>query len=89
MQTRWWCLILLLSIPLDVTSLGPLIANPMKFNLRARLAAEFLGSAFLVAAVIGSGIMGERLAARSVAIALLANTIASGGALLSVPKGQP
>jgi glycerol uptake facilitator-like aquaporin len=34
----------------------------MKFNLRARLTAEFLGSAFLVAAVIGSGIMGERLA---------------------------
>jgi glycerol uptake facilitator-like aquaporin len=34
----------------------------MKFNLRARLTAEFLGSAFLVATVIGSGIMGERLA---------------------------
>jgi hypothetical protein len=56
----------------------------MKFNLRARLAAEFLGSAFLVAAVIGSGIMGERLAAGNVAIALLANTIATGAALLSV-----
>jgi glycerol uptake facilitator-like aquaporin len=34
----------------------------MKFNLRASLTAEFLGSALLVAAVIGSGIMGERLA---------------------------
>ena len=34
----------------------------MKFSLRARFTAEFLGSAFLVAAVIGSGIMGERLA---------------------------
>ena len=34
----------------------------MKFALGARLTAEFLGSAFLVAAVIGSGIMGERLA---------------------------
>jgi glycerol uptake facilitator-like aquaporin len=56
----------------------------MKFNLRARLAAEFLGSAFLVAAVIGSGIMGERLAAGNVAIALLANTIATGAALVAL-----
>jgi glycerol uptake facilitator-like aquaporin len=56
----------------------------VKFNLRARLAAEFLGSAFLVAAVIGSGIMGERLAGGNVAIALLANTIATGAALLAL-----
>jgi glycerol uptake facilitator-like aquaporin len=56
----------------------------MKFNLRARLTAEFLGSAFLVAAVIGSGIMGERLAGGNVAIALLANTIATGAALLAL-----
>jgi len=56
----------------------------MKFNLRARLTAEFLGSAFLVAAVIGSGIMGERLAGGNVAIALLANTIATGAALVAL-----
>ncbi|MGA8430295.1 MAG: MIP/aquaporin family protein [Candidatus Sulfotelmatobacter sp.] len=56
----------------------------MKFNLRARLAAEFLGSAFLVAAVIGSGIMGERLAGGNTAIALLANTIATGAALVAL-----
>src|SRR5580693_3443243 len=56
----------------------------MKFNLRARLTAEFLGSAFLVAAVIGSGIMGERLAGGNIAIALLANTIATGAALVSL-----
>jgi glycerol uptake facilitator-like aquaporin len=56
----------------------------MKFNLRARLAAEFLGSAFLVSAVIGSGIMGERLAGGNVAIALLANTIATGAALVAL-----
>jgi glycerol uptake facilitator-like aquaporin len=56
----------------------------MKFNLRARLTAEFLGSAFLVAAVIGSGIMGERLAAGNGAIALLANTIATGAALVAL-----
>ena len=34
----------------------------MKFSLRVRLVSEFLGTAFLVAAVVGSGIMGERLA---------------------------
>jgi glycerol uptake facilitator-like aquaporin len=56
----------------------------MKFNRRARLTAEFLGSAFLVAAVIGSGIMGERLAGGNVAIALLANTIATGAALVAL-----
>jgi glycerol uptake facilitator-like aquaporin len=56
----------------------------MKFPLRARLTAEFLGSAFLVAAVIGSGIMGERLASGNVAIALLANTIATGAALVAL-----
>src|ERR1700691_4239716 len=56
----------------------------MKFNLRARLTAEFLGSAFLVAAVIGSGIMGEQLAGGNVAVALLANTIATGAALVAL-----
>src|ERR1700676_4756441 len=56
----------------------------MEINLRARLVAEFTGSAFLVAAVIGSGIMGERLAAGNIAIALLANTIATGAALLAL-----
>lgn len=56
----------------------------MKFNLTARLIAEFVGTAFLVAAVIGSGIMGERLAGGNVAIALLANTIATGAALAAL-----
>ncbi|HSY64028.1 MAG TPA: MIP/aquaporin family protein [Terriglobales bacterium] len=56
----------------------------MKFNLRARLVGEFTGSVFLVAAVIGSGIMGERLAGGNVAIALLANTIATGAALAAL-----
>jgi glycerol uptake facilitator-like aquaporin len=49
-----------------------------------RLAAEFLGTGFLVAAVIGSGIMAERLAGGNVALALLANTIATGAALLAL-----
>jgi glycerol uptake facilitator-like aquaporin len=56
----------------------------MKFGLRARLTSEFVGSAFLVAAVVGSGIMGERLACGNVAIALLANTIATGAALVAL-----
>jgi glycerol uptake facilitator-like aquaporin len=47
-----------------------------------RLAAEFLGTVFLLAAVVGSGIMAERLADGNVAIALLANTITTGAALV-------
>lgn len=49
--------------------------------LRKRLAAEAIGTAFLLAGVVGSGIMAERLAAGNVGIALLANTIATGGIL--------
>ena len=49
-----------------------------------RVVAEALGTAFLLAAIIGSGIMGERLAAGNVAIALLANTIATGAALVAL-----
>jgi glycerol uptake facilitator-like aquaporin len=49
-----------------------------------RLVAEGVGTAFLLAAVVGSGIMGERLAGGNVAIALLANTIATGAALTTL-----
>jgi len=49
-----------------------------------RAVAEAVGTAFLLAAVVGSGIMGERLAGGSVAIALLANTIATGAALVAL-----
>jgi glycerol uptake facilitator-like aquaporin len=56
----------------------------MKFTLGARLTAEFVGTAFLVAAVVGSGVMGEKLAGGNVAIALLANTIATGAALIAL-----
>jgi glycerol uptake facilitator-like aquaporin len=49
-----------------------------------RAVAEALGTAFLLAAVIGSGIMGERLAGGNTAIALLANTIATGAALVTL-----
>src|SRR5690242_21444624 len=47
-----------------------------------RIAAEALGSTFLLMAVVGSGIMAERLAGGNVAIALLGNTIATGAALV-------
>lgn len=56
----------------------------MRFTLRTRLTAEFIGTAFLVAAVVGSGIMGEKLSGGNVAIALLANTIATGAALVAL-----
>jgi glycerol uptake facilitator-like aquaporin len=49
-----------------------------------RAVAEALGTAFLLAAVIGSGIMGDRLAGGNVAIALLANTIATGAMLVTL-----
>lgn len=56
----------------------------MRASLSRRICAEFLGTAFLVAAVIGSGIMAERLAGGNVALALLANTIATGAALVAL-----
>ena len=53
-------------------------------TLNRRLAAEALGTALLLAAIIGSGIMGERLASGNVAVALLANSIATGAALIAL-----
>jgi len=50
-------------------------------TLERRAAAEFLGTAFLLAAVVGSGIMAQRLAGGNVALALLCNAIATGAAL--------
>ncbi len=49
-----------------------------------RAVAEALGTAFLLAAVIGSGIMGDRLAGGNAAIALLANTLATGAMLVAL-----
>jgi glycerol uptake facilitator-like aquaporin len=56
----------------------------MATTLTRRAAAEALGTGLLVASVVGSGIMGERLAGGNVAIALLANTLATGAALLAL-----
>jgi glycerol uptake facilitator-like aquaporin len=49
-----------------------------------RIASEAVGTGILLAAVVGSGIMGERLAGGNVAIALLANTVATGAVLVAI-----
>ena len=53
-------------------------------SLTRALVAELLGTALLLAAVVGSGIMGERLAAGNIGIALLANSLATGAALVAL-----
>jgi glycerol uptake facilitator-like aquaporin len=52
--------------------------------LAKRVVAEALGTLFLLAAVVGSGIMAERLAGGNMALALLANTVATGAALCAL-----
>ena len=53
-------------------------------TLSRRIVAEVLGTAFLLVAVVGSGIMGERLAGGNTAIALLANILATGATLITL-----
>lgn len=54
----------------------------MAYSTSRRVAAEFLGTALLLAAVIGSGIMGARLSAGNEALALLGNTLSTGAMLV-------
>lgn len=54
------------------------------YNLSRRLTAEALGTGFLVAAVVGSGVMAEKLAGGNGAIALLCNTIPTGAVLFVI-----
>ena len=56
----------------------------MNQTLARRVVAEAVGTSFLLAAVVGSGIMAERLAGGNIALALLANTLATGAALLAL-----
>src|SRR5579872_4270826 len=58
--------------------------QPQRISVVRRAAAEAMGTAFLLAAVVGSGIMGERLAGGNLAIALLANTLATGATLATL-----
>ena len=53
-------------------------------SLKSALAAEFVGTALLLATVVGSGIMAESLAGGNVALALLCNTLATGGILVAL-----
>ena len=57
---------------------------PARPSLSRRVVAEAIGTALLLATVVGSGIMAERLAGGNVAIALLANTIATGAGLIAL-----
>jgi glycerol uptake facilitator-like aquaporin len=56
----------------------------MQFDLTRRLVAEALGTFFLVMAVVGSGIMAQKLAGGNVALALLCNTIPTGAVLFVI-----
>jgi len=60
------------------------VTEGRRASLDRRLVAETVGTALLLAAVVGSGIMGERLAGGNVAVALLANTLATGAALVAL-----
>jgi glycerol uptake facilitator-like aquaporin len=60
------------------------LKKALSMALSRRVVAEALGTAFLLAAVVGSGIMGEKLAGGNIAIALLANTFATGAALTTL-----
>ena len=58
--------------------------QPVPRSLARPVAAEALGTALLLAAVVGSGIMAERLSGGNAGVALLANAIATGGALFAL-----
>jgi len=57
---------------------------PDQTSLARRLTAEATGTAFLLAAVVGSGIMGDRLSGGNAAVALLANSLATGATLVAL-----
>ncbi len=57
---------------------------PDRTTLARRVVSEAIGTGLLLAAVVGSGIMGERLSGGNVAIALLANTVATGATLVAL-----
>ena len=72
----------------DARTASPDLAPPeavtVPIGLARRLVSEGLGTALLLATVVGSGIMGERLAAGNGAVALLANSLATGAALVAL-----
>jgi len=60
------------------------VTESQHVTLARRVSAEGIGTAMLLAAVVGSGMMGERLAGGNVAVALLANSVATGAALVAL-----
>jgi glycerol uptake facilitator-like aquaporin len=74
--------------PVRTSEVAPMVAAPaavpVPIGLAKRTVSEGLGTALLLAAVVGSGIMGERLSAGNVAVALLANSLATGAALVAL-----
>src|SRR6266481_3634103 len=60
------------------------LPKALEHSLIAATAFEFVATGFLLIAVVGSGIMAERLSGGNTALALLANSIATGGALLAL-----
>ena len=74
--------------PEEALPAPPRIAAPeavrVPIGLARRAFSEALGTALLLAAVVGSGVMGERLAAGNAAVALLANSLATGAALVAL-----
>jgi glycerol uptake facilitator-like aquaporin len=71
-------------LPLIRESASPAVRRDPRPTLSRRAMAEVLGTGFLVAAVVGSGIMGERLAGGNVGLTLLANTVATGAVLVAL-----
>ena len=71
------------AVPIGSVAVTASLEPPLHpFSTTRRLAAEALGTALLLAVVVGSGIMGERLAMGNEAIALLGNTLSTGAALV-------
>jgi len=70
--------------PAEVPKLEVAVGTRHVISLLRRLTAEALGTGFLLIAVVGSGILGERLAGGNAAIALLANALATGAALFAL-----
>lgn len=71
----------------DIVKCERFCAATIDMNLSRKLAAEYIGTAGLLAVVVGSGIMGERLAGGNAAVALLGNSIATGTALVFLIYG--
>lgn len=73
-----------MALELETPELETPVHVTARRTLGKRLAAEGVGTALLLATVVGSGIMGERLSGGNVAIALLANSLATGAALVAL-----